>query len=264
MILGSYRSRSPIDADHITICKPKDRSSEIYIHIRNFITRQLDTAHRDTVIASEVKEVSTRIKTLTDSNQEGHSQLGQMILEQGEKTADLVVDRLQKQVSEIGSSLWKYPKDLVDREIQKQLLIVRGSRFFNGFPLAEHSERLAKGIINGEFEGGSDSVKSCALAWCARFLAYSENRAQFDEFVRKARQLGNGPEVTVAEAFGISAHGNFAEALNKLARVESSFARSATFRIVTHHQGDACALEWLEKSGITHTDLDPDGKLFLI
>ncbi|MBI3798280.1 MAG: alpha/beta fold hydrolase [Deltaproteobacteria bacterium] len=254
----------PIDANHKTICKPKDRSSEIYVHIRNFITCQLDTAHRETVIINTLKTQSSQLEALVDATQESRSQLGQMILDQGEKTADVVADRLQKDISQIVSPSRKYPKELVDNEIQKHLSIMRQARFFGEFSVSEHSIRLAEKILSGEFEGGSDRVKSSALALCARFLAYSEKSAQPDELLSRARQLGNGPEITLAEAFRISANGNFEEALSKLASVASSNARSAAFIIVTHHKGADSAIEWLSKSGITHIDLDADGKFFLI
>jgi hypothetical protein len=68
----------------------------------------------------------------------------------------------------------------------------------------------------------------------------------------------------VAEAFRISANGNFAEALSKLVSVASPNARSAAFLIATRHQDAASAIEWLAKSGVAHTDLDADGKFFLI
>src|SRR5262249_39313436 len=132
------------------------------------------------------------------------------------------------------------------------------------FSVPEHSIRLAEKILNGEFEGGSDTIKGTALAWCVRFLAYGEHSARSDEFLHRARQLGNGQEITVAEAFRISANGNFEEALGKLSGVDSPIARSAAFRIVSHHQDAASTIEWLAKSGMTHTDFDPEGKVFLI
>ncbi|MGE0821637.1 MAG: esterase/lipase family protein [Candidatus Binatia bacterium] len=254
----------PLDADHITICKPKDRCCEIYVHVRKFITRQLDTVHRDTEIISTLKTQTARIEALSNTTRTSHAQLHELIEAQGKETPGRVADRLQKDITQLISSSRKYPKELVDNEILKQLSILRRSRFFVGFSIAEQSARLAENILHGEFEGGSQAVKSTALAWCARFLAIGEHSAKSDHLLNMARQFGSGPEITIAEAFRISANGDLAEALNKLANVESSTARSAAFRIVTCLQDGASAIEWLAKSQLTLNDLDADGKFFLI
>jgi nucleoside phosphorylase len=219
---------------------------------------------RETVGERALREQSTQLKTLIVSTQEGQTQLSKLIVDQGEKTVTLVADRVQKDISQITSAFRKYPEELVDNEIKKHLSILRRARFFSGFSVSDSSIRLAEKMLNGEFEGGSDDVKSSALAWCARFLAYSEQSAQADECLRRARQFGNGPEITVAEAFRISANGNVAEALGKLADVKSPHVRTAAFFIVSHHQDAASAIAWLARSGITYTDLDPDGKFFLL
>ena len=253
----------PVDSDHITVCKPKDRSSEVYAHIRSFITHRLDTAQGDHVMKA-LKEHSTQLKALKDSTQEESSRLSKMILDQGEKTADIVADRLKNDLNQLSSPVLKYPKGLVDDQIQKDLSIMRRARFFREFPLSEHSLRLGEKILNGEFEGGSDAVKSRAMAWCARFLAVGDNSEKSDEFLSGARQLGSGPEITIAEAFRVSTKGNLEEALSKLADIDSSSARSAAFLIVTSHKDASATVEWLSNVGFRCSDLDADGKFFLI
>lgn len=252
-----------IDADHITICKPKDRSSEVYLHIRHFITRQIDAAPAERVMEA-LKEHSTQIKALKDSTQEESSRLSKMILDQGEITADTVADRIKNDLSQLSSPVPKYPKEIVADLIQKDLSIMRRARFFMGFSLSEHTLRLAEKILNGEFEGGSDTVKSRVLAWCSRFIAAGANSDKSDELLSLAKQLGNGPEVTIAEAFSVSAKGNLEEALSKLTDIDSSSARSAAFLIVTNHKDASAAVEWLSTVGFRFSDLDTDGKFVLI
>ncbi len=226
----------PIDADHVTICKPGDRSSEVYLHVLNFIKRRLETRHRETVIEGALKDHGAQLDALIDK-----------------------VTALQTTSSTI-----RYPKGLVDKEINKHLSTIRRSRFFRGFSISEHAIRLGKKIESGEFEGGADGVKSSALAWCARLLVYGEKNAQSSEFLSLAKRLGNGPEIAVAEAFRISASGDLEEALSKLARLESPFTKTAAFLIVNHHKDASTAIEWLSKTGITHGDLDADGKFVLL
>lgn len=252
-----------IDADHISICKPRDRSSEVYAHIRSFITRRLDTVQGDSVLEA-LKEHGTQLKALKDSTQEESSRLSKEILDQGEKTADIVADRLRNDLSRLSTPVLKYPKELVDDQIQKDLSIMRRARFFEEFPRSEHSLRLAEKIIDGEFEGGSDAIKSRALAWCSRVLAFSDNGEKSDEFLTRAKQLGDGSEITIAEAFRVSAKGDLEGALSKLADIDSSKARSAAFLIMAHYKDAFAAAEWFSTAGLQFSDLDADGKYVLI
>lgn len=237
----------PIDADHMTICKPRNRSSEVYIHVKKFISRNIET------------------KSPQNQLHEDISSIKQTILDQPIKTADLVLEKiLDKNIILKMPTYESLPKELIDNEIKKQLSNLRQARFFGGFSVSEHSIRLAEKIRSGEFKEGSDSVKSCALAWSARLLAYGEKSALSDEFLSLATQLGNGPEIIVAEAFRVSANGELENALSKLAGIESCFVRTAAFFIICHHKDATSSIEWLSQSGITLSELDADGKQFLI
>jgi hypothetical protein len=244
-----------VDADHITICKPADCTSEVYVHVRNFISRPLEIAHRETVVEYALKAQSAHLEALTQATQEGVSQLTKI-----HGTTETIADRL----NEVVSSSRYYPKELVDNEIQKNISIIRRARFFVGFSASDHSLRLGEKILNGDLAGGSDAVKSRALAWCSRFLATGKETAKFDEFLSRARELGSGPEILVAEAFRISAGGNLDGALSMLAKLQSPTARSAAFQIVTQQKKATYALDWLSRSGVQQSDLDADGKFFLI
>lgn len=240
-----------IDANHFTICKPKDRSSEIYLHICGFVKPPFETQTGNTT------ENNSRVEHIISS-------LNQTILGQTEKTTDLVTDGILAGIRSEPSLYKKYPKNLVDSEIQKNLLLIRRARFFSEFSTNDHSIRLAEKIRSGEFHGGSDDVKSNALAWCARFLALGENNLKSDEFLNLAKQLGNGPEVTIAEAFRISSHKDLEGALGILAGITSSTSYSAALRIVANQRDATTAITWLSKAGLTYADLDADGKVFFV
>jgi len=262
-----------IDADHFTICKPKDRFSEVYLHVCDFMERPIGIAHRDTVIESALKIQNLHLETLIETTHKATAQAGedlsslsQSISEHPEKTADLIMDRLLTEGSFAQSSSHKkYPKELVDNEIEKSISDMRRARFFKGFSVSEHSIRLAYKIQGGELEGGSDGVKCRALAWCARFLAYSEDSDKSDSFLCQAKKLGGQIEIIVADAFRVSAGGNLEGALSKLATIESPIARAAALFIVNHHNDAVTTIEWLSNSGITFSGLDAEGKfLFLM
>jgi hypothetical protein len=224
----------PLDADHISICKPKNRESEIYLHIRSFMTRQLESSQQDK-FNDNVKKIQESVGILSNK-----------------------MDFFQ-----LAPSTRKYPKELIDKEIHKQLLIIKRARFFGGYSVIEHSILLAEKIQNGEFEIGSDAIKSNALAWCSRFLTI-ENGDKAEELLNLAKQFGNGEEVAIAEAFAMSSNNNFEGALSRLASLTSSPARSAAFIIVTHHKDEASSVEWLSKAGITFSNLDANGKYMLL
>jgi len=224
----------PIDADHSTICKPSGRSSEIYLHIRQFITRPLESSQQDN-LNEKVHKIKESVGILNDKMDAFH----------------------------IASSVRKYPKELISKEIHKQLLIIKRARFFGGYSVIEHSILLAEKIQNGEFEIGSDTIKSNALAWCSRFLTM-ENGDKAEELLNLAKQFGNGEEIAIAEAFAMSSNKNLKGALRRLASLTSAAARSAAFIIVTHHKDAASSIEWLSKAGITFSNLDADGKYVLL
>ena len=158
----------------------------------------------------------------------------------------------------------KYPKNLVDIEINKQLSSIRRSRFLGKYSVAENSIRLSERITCGELEGGSDDIKSTALSWCARFLAIGEYHTKANELLSIAKKIGNGPEITIAEAFIISSEGDLDKALGKLSIITSPAARSAALMIITNKKGPDSAIDWLTSSEISMSELDADGKYSLI
>lgn len=226
---------------------------------------------RDQLSQSQNRTVGIipQLEALTDSTKENNlqlldavSSLHKSVLEQGENIAEKVT--LAVNANPTQSPFQRYPKDLVNSAIEDRLSVIRRARFIVGFNAQEQSLMLAEKIRGGEFEGGSDDVKCRALAWCARFLANGDYGTIADELISTARQLGSGPEITIAEAFRISATGKRRDALCKLADLDSPYARSAAFMIVANHNDAASSIEWLSKSGISFVNLDADGKFFLI
>ena len=157
----------PIDADHYTISKPRDRSSEIYIHIKNFITHPFDSVHNKTTIENALNEQTIQLTKLIGSTHENCSRLIQL-QEQGRETSE-ILKHFHNGFYLISSTFPQYPKELIDSVIQKQLSTIKQSRFFKEFSTIEHSLRLGKKVFDGELSGGSDKKRSEALAWCSRF-----------------------------------------------------------------------------------------------
>lgn len=157
-----------------------------------------------------------------------------------------------------------FPTALVDKKIEEELDTLRKIRPFAEVDRINKALILGRRIVEGEPTGGTDAVKSRALAWCARLLARSEAIDKAETFVRLAKQLGACAEIEVAEAFIISQKGDKPAALKALAPIDLPSAKSAALMVVAHHEGAAGAVQWLESAGIEVRVLDPDGKLFLL
>ena len=157
-----------------------------------------------------------------------------------------------------------FPTALVDRKIDEEVEILRKSRFFKGFDRTRSSLALARKLVEGEFSGGTEAVRSRALAWCVRLLSPTEELDKAEEYLKLSKKLGVCPEIDIAAAFISSQKGEKSTALSALARIGSPTSRSAALMIVSRHEGGKGAVDWLKATGINATELDSDGKYFLL
>ena len=157
-----------------------------------------------------------------------------------------------------------FPTELVDQEINKDVDLLRKSRFFIEFDGVSSSLALARKVSIGELSGGSDAVKSRALAWLARVLSYTKKIEKAEEYVNLAKALGSSPEIKIAEAFICAHKGDKNAALSMLAAIDSPLSRSAALMVVAHHEKPEGAIGWLKIARIDATDLDPVGKYALL
>ncbi|WP_205510241.1 HTH domain-containing protein [Paenibacillus elgii] len=157
-----------------------------------------------------------------------------------------------------------FPIALVDQKIEEEINILRKSRFFGEFNIIGSTLALARRLAVGELSGGTGAVRSKALAWCARFLVRKEELRRAEEYLSLAKGLGSCLEIDIADAFVNSQKGNKNAALSALAIINSPVARSAALMVVSYHDGEEGAVAWLETVGFKISDLDSDGKYFLI
>jgi hypothetical protein len=157
-----------------------------------------------------------------------------------------------------------FPTALVDQKIDDEVDLLRKSRFFGEFDGVRSSLMLGRRLIEGELSGGTDEVRGRALAWCARLLSPTEELNRAEEYLRLAKSLGTGAAMDIAEAFITSQKGDKSAALNALAGIGTPASRSAALMVVAHHEGAKGALDWLKSAGIEATDLDAEGKYFLL
>lgn len=156
-----------------------------------------------------------------------------------------------------------YAGPLVDQKINDDAELIRKSRFFAEFDTARSSLALARRLVEGELSGGSEAVRSRAIAWCSRLLSRMELE-KAEEYLKIARTLGSCPEIEIAEAFICSQKGDKHTALRILANLDLPLSRSAALMIVAHHEGSQAAVDWLKTVGDNAAELDSDGRYFLL
>ena len=157
-----------------------------------------------------------------------------------------------------------FPTTLVDQKIEDEVSILRKSRFFAEFNRVFPSLELAKRLVEGELTGGTNAVRSRALAWCARLLSPTEELDKAEKYLKLAKSLGSGPEIEIADAFICSRKGDKSTALSALAIIDMPISRSAALMIVEHHDDAQGAVDWLRAADIDTKDLDPEGKFILL
>ena len=241
---GLYPSTSviPVDQDHVSIVKPIDRSADVYIHIRNFVSQPYSGAHADTVILDQIKE------------------LDEKIVESDDRQSSLLrsIDRRIADAAPASGS-----NTLLDTIAAERLLTLRQGRHFGEFDAVGEARRLSRDVLEGELRQASPHMRMSALAWCARLLSQPAPPEEARELVRQAALLGTGPEVTIACAF-VTARTDKASALAMLSSLKSPAGRTASFLIATMGLQAPSAIEWLTTARISPGMLDPDGKLITV
>src|SRR5690606_29464482 len=82
-----------------------------------------------------------------------------------------------------------FPTALVDQKIEEEIEALRKTRFFGEVDRTNNARALGRRLVEGELSGGTDAVRSGALAWCARLLARSETVETAEEYLGLAKQL---------------------------------------------------------------------------
>jgi hypothetical protein len=235
----------PADSDHFGIASPKSKDSEIYCQVRDFLKEFTPSSPRHTLIANDALHTIAANSTRSTA----------------------AIERIEQRLS-MGASTEgekpRIPAYLVDAEASKRVRRLRRMRFFGGSTHLEEASRLARELLNGELETTSTLVKAQALAWCARFLLARPDRSEALSVLNEARALAGTEEVTIAEALRESYEGRHQVALGILSGLGSPIARSAAFMLVSNRPDANQSLDWLRDSGLSFSDLDSDGKFFVI
>lgn len=233
----------PVDADHYGIAAPASRSSEVYVHIRDFLNTPVSASPRKALVVD-----ATLDAIANDAKQ---------------NTAAL--ERIeQKLAASTTGAQPSIPSFLIDGETQKRVLRLRKGRMIPLPNLHDEVSKLVRDLMQGELAATSPVVKATALAWCARLLFAKTDRSEAVLTLEGARNLARTEEVTIADAFAESYTKDYQSALGILASVNTPAARSASFILVRNNATPIETIDWFRRASITPADLDADGKFFVL
>ncbi|UPK18888.1 hypothetical protein [Bradyrhizobium sp. 131] len=239
----------PVDADHFSIASPDSRQSEIFVHVLDFLKTRVAPSSRQLFVADA--DADAALDTIADQSRQ----------------TTAVLERIEQRLISISSppiALATIPSSLVDSETEKRLLRIRQSRFIPPLNLLEQVSALVHDLTHGELNSASSSTKARALAWCARILTSKPDKSEAKTVFEAARSLAQSEEVIIAQAFFESHERGYQSALETLSPLRSPAARSAAFGIVSNHMNALEALDWYERSGLSLSEFDADGKFYIL
>ena len=233
-----------VDETHTGICKPGTREAEVYVHLKNFISRPFDRPLQITNTKEAWERTTKELRKLST-----HS------------------ERQTAAIAELRSSIDKGgvaqgSLKIIDAEVDRRLDQLRKCRVFGEFdPIAE-ARRLVASLEEGELALASQAQKRAAFAWCARILSITapDEAAEIADRI----ELASDEAHQVAQSLVKAARGPLEEAIDELCTIGTSVAFGAAYICMLRTKGVGEANEWLIKAGLSFADLDSDAKFFYI
>ncbi|MDB5528099.1 MAG: hypothetical protein JWR51_1202 [Devosia sp.] len=234
-----------LDDDHFSIVAPKDRSADVYVHLRDFVETAVLGSHGRVTIVDGLAEIGAGVGDVTVGINKILDALPQLV-------------NFDKATLQSGAS-----NAVVTSELRNRTWAMRRARFSDGYDLTAEALRLRQDVMSGELATADRDVRRQGLAWCARVLS-ARDVAAAQKALQEANALGSGEENVIALAF-ISLHqdGNRSSALSQIAGLNSKMSRSASLIIAGHELTPAECIDWFSQTHWAFEDLDADGKFIL-
>ena len=242
--IGQHSIPIVVDEDHNGISKPPSRESEVYIHVLDLICRLHSAPPQANLDATHVGE---------------HPRDGRMITAQIKEVAPSASDHGQ---AIHHKAIHRTQPTIVNDEVTRRLERIRKCRLFRGFDTVDETRRLVSALLVGDLSTANDTVRSHALAWCARLLSRlepDEAESLLDKIVFPQSEL-----IQIARGCIVAGRGELEESLGKLYEIGTMVARGAAFINVLNGKGFGDAVQWLEEARLEVNDLDSDAKAFYL
>ncbi len=222
----------PVDEDHVSICKPRDRDAHVYRALLNFLETPSNVLEYNVARSLDVRS-------------------GPLV-------------EIQQLVQRAHETIVGNP--IVDDEVERQIQLIRRGRFFTGAKTKALTEKLLNDLNAGILSASSSIVKARGLAFCARMLCADEaSRKLCWSILGDAERYGADlDEIKIAHACLIAGDGNVDGALATLSAVDNLISRGVAFRLIITHRGMQAAKDWLARAGLREQDLDAESKSSLL
>ena len=155
------------------------------------------------------------------------------------------------------------PTELVDRELICLCDELRLLRFLEEFGSKTKAEALMQRVLNGNLCGGSPSVRSRVLGWCARVLYVNPQRYDLKDCLDAISRMAPTPESQVAKVL-CEHRDSLEETVSLLISQGSKVARSAALMRIVNEQGPEAGLEWFKAVCASVTEIDGCGMTSLL
>ena len=234
-----------VDENHTGISKPANRDAEVYVHVRDFVSRPFSSALQ---VTSNDEALEKNTKEL--------QRLGVRTQMQTAAIAEL------KSTIAKGTAVHGTHPEIIDAEVKRRLERLCKCRIFGEFDAIEETRSLVASLEEGELALASEEQKGTALAWCARLLsgeAHAEAASILDRM-----GLANFEASSIARSMVKASSGDLQEAIGELCAIGTPVAYGAAYISLLRTKGLEEANEWLRKAGLAFVCLDSDAKFFYI
>lgn len=229
----------PVDESHTSICKPPNRDSQVYLHIKSFVSTTSSPGGRSIEILEAIQRAGDDVKShVTD-------------------TTAAQTEIIRRLVSGLAVS---FPELNFRLGRQVDLLIAR--RGFTEIDAEAFARALATDVLTGQYVQADPHQKDRALAWCSRSLAVADT--SFALGLLKSLTNDQTELAKVVSAILVGCQGKIDEALFALSLIRSPLSLGAAFICVVNGRGFAEAKTWLENAGANVDDLDGNGKVVFV
>ena len=234
-----------VDENHSGICKPATREAQVYVLVREFISRPLDGALDVTLTSEALERATTELERLNRRT---------------ERHTDAIAE-LKSSIDQ-GIALQGAHHGVIDAEVGRRLDRLRKCRIFGEVDAIEEARDLVGSLEEGELARASEEQKGTAMAWCARILS-SVAPGEAAEIAERIN-VASGEVHDIAHGLVRAARGELGEAIGELCIIGTPVAIGAAYICMLRTKGVGEANAWLLRAGLSFQDIDSDAKFFYI